>query len=197
MILDLIQKYLIKIEASTRGPRFLIQNADPKTRVIYGLSAALLLLLLAFIYVYANAPREGRHDPYTAVNLSSGPIIRTYEIGKVYKSQLLKAVGVNPDAMIGISARDLHVLFGNSDFIRYEGRSMLWQYKNDSCVLDIFFETREGKSQDMAPAAYYEIRPAASDSGEVDKPSCIRDLLNASAGPYMVGVRTFYKSVME
>lgn len=195
--MDLIQKYLIKVEAFTRGPRLLIQNADPKTRVIYALSAALAVLLLAFIYVYANAPREGKHDPYAAVNLSSGPIIRTYEIGKVYKSQLLKAVGVNPDAMIGISARDLHVLFGNSDFIRYEGRSMLWQYKNDNCVLDIFFETREGKTQDMAPAAYYEIRSASGDADDVDKSACIRDLINASVGPYMVNVRTFYKSVME
>ncbi|MCD8498368.1 MAG: hypothetical protein LRZ85_10090 [Alphaproteobacteria bacterium] len=169
--------------------------ADRKTGLLFFLTIAVMVLLVMVIRLSGVQPLVTQNN-YVAVNLASGPIIRTYEIGKTYKIQLLQAIRKDPDNIVGVSARDLHVLFGNSSFIRQEGRASVWQYANGSCVLDIFFEAREGKAPELAPAAYYEVR-STSGNKDLDKESCVADLLKGNAGPYMVGVGAFYKSVME
>lgn len=196
MNLDFIQRYIQKIETFLRGSRFFTFQADLKTSLLYILLVAVFILSVAVIRLYSMVPPLVTQNAYAAVNLSVGPIIRTYEIGKTYKVQLLRSISANPDNIVGVSARDLHVLFGNSSFIRQEGRASVWQYANDSCVLDIFFAVKEGGSADLAPAAYYEIR-ATSGKKPLDKTACVADLLKGNAGSYMVGVGAFYKSVME
>lgn len=205
MNLDLIQKYIRKIETFVRESRFfpfaaaLLASltaaimADRKTSLLYGLLALVFVLFLMVWHLSSMVQPIVTQNADMAVNLSSGPIIRTYEIGKVYKVQLLRAISANPDNIIGVSARDLHVLFGNSSFMRQEGSSSVWQYSNGSCVLDIFFEARGGRSPDMTPAAYYEARSTSSDK-VFDKKDCVNALLKGNAG---LNVGTFYRSVME
>lgn len=173
--------------------------ADRKGKLIAALSFAVLILLIMVAHLSGGQPVVAQ-NPYMAVNLAAGPIIRTYEIGKTYKVQIWQSIAQNPENIIGVSARDLHLLFGNSSFIRQEGHSSIWQYSNGSCVLDIFFEGREDRAADLAPAVYYEIRataPDGPDGKDVNKAACVADLLKGSAGPYMVGVSAFYKAVME
>lgn len=196
MTLDFIQTRFQKIGAFVREPRFLAFGKARRDGIFYALVVAVVVLLALVIKLSATRVLDG-HNAYAAVNLSSGPIIRTYEIGKTYKVQLLRSISANPDNIVGVAARDIHILFGNSEFIRQEGSVAIWQYANDTCVMDIFFESHEGRPEDLAPAAYYEIRSASQTKEPLDKVACVRDLLNGNAGPYMVGVGAFYKSVME
>jgi hypothetical protein len=200
MNLDFIQARLKKIGQKIgiffKGSRFFPFQADRKTGLLYALLVLVFILAAMVIRLSGMVQPLVTQDAYAAVNLSSGPIIRTYEIGKTYKVQLLRSISTNPDNIVGVSARDLHVLFGNSSFMRQEGRASIWQYANAECVLDIFFELREGNAPEVAPAAYYEIRATSHDK-PLDKAACVADLLKGSAGPYMVNVSTFYKSVME
>lgn len=172
-------------------------TADRKTVLLCGLSAAVLVLLVVVVRLSGMVQPAITQNAHAAVNLSTGPIIRTYEIGKTYKVQLLRSITADPDNILGVSARDLHLLFGNSSFIRQEGRASIWQYSSGNCVLDIFFEGREDRAPELAPAAYYEIRPTTPEDHDLDKTACVADLLKGSAGPYMVNVSTFYKAVMD
>lgn len=196
MTLDFIQKNFSKIGAFVRKSRFLAFGKTRRDGVFYALLVAVFVLLAVVIKLSAYRVLDD-HNAHAAVNLSSGPIIRTYEIGKTYKVQLLRSISTNPDNIEGVAARDIHILFGNSSFIRQEGNIAIWQYANGSCVLDIFFESRQGRPEDFAPAAYYEIRPASQTKEPLDRVACVRDLLNGNAGPYMVNVGAFYKSVIE
>lgn len=198
MLLDLFQTIILKIETFLRGSRFFPFTADRKTGVLYGLLVVVFVLAIMVVRLSGMTQPTVTQNANAAINLSTGPIIRTYEIGKTYKVQLLRSIAANPDNILGVPARDLHILFGNSSFIRQEGRSSIWQYSNGACVLDIFFEGRGDRAPELAPAVYYEIRPTtASADDELDKVACVADLLKGNAGPYMVNVSTFYKAVMD
>jgi hypothetical protein len=40
--------------------------------------------------------------------------------------------------MLGLVAEDIHKMFGIPDFKHYDSPAEIWQYREDSCLLDIF-----------------------------------------------------------
>ncbi len=106
---------------------------------------------------------------------------------------LLKGAVYRPDNLLLVMAKDVGVLLGVPEMVRVEAPTMFWQYRNEECVLDIYFHAKD-ESDMNAPVSHYEIR--AREQGAQDyqvNRECLGDLVSQRSAPRMVDVSRIYK----
>ncbi|PJB73778.1 MAG: hypothetical protein CO093_00060 [Alphaproteobacteria bacterium CG_4_9_14_3_um_filter_47_13] len=75
---------------------------------------------------------------------------------KRYAAVLGKFVIGNPEKIYRLIDRDFLVMFHEPDLKRQDGETGIWQYRTESCVLDIYFGSAQ---QGLRPVIHYEVRP--------------------------------------
>lgn len=94
-----------------------------------------------------------------------------------YAHALSGLVFDDPETVYQLIGHDFLVMFREPDLKRHDGSTSIWQYRTDSCVLDVFFN-----GQDNGPAVHYEIRQRkmaafgaeGQHEGTVDTINCLR-----------------------
>ncbi|MCB1555891.1 MAG: hypothetical protein KDJ15_01115 [Alphaproteobacteria bacterium] len=92
---------------------------------------------------------------------------------------LAELVSKKPDTFLDLLAPDVLVLLDQPELTRREGSVAIWQYRSDSCVLDLFLDSRKGT------VLHYEMRErrkaVLGDENEIapseDEGACFRSLL--------------------
>ncbi len=86
----------------------------------------------------------------------------------------------DPEQVIGLDDAALEALLGRPAFRRDDSPALIWQYRSDGCLLDVFLYT-DGPAKPHR-AVYYEVRGAATGEpvGPAATRSCFRSLLLAS-----------------
>jgi hypothetical protein len=106
---------------------------------------------------------------------------------------LLKGAVYRPDNLLHVMAKDISVLLGVPEMVRLDAPTMVWQYRNGECVLDVYFKAKD-EDDLQAPVSHYEIR--AREQGTPDyqvNRHCLRDLVAQRSAPRMVDVSKIYK----
>lgn len=73
----------------------------------------------------------------------------------------------NPDNILRMVGRDISVLLEEPELVRADFPTVVWQYRKDNCVLDVYFASSAEDVLD-APVVHYEAR--YRDAGGLDKP---------------------------
>ena len=94
-----------------------------------------------------------------------------------------------------LTGREIRAVFNQPELVRRDEPTVVWQYRNESCVLDVYFTTRQTKVA-KAPVVHYEIR--AREIGVDDEAvqgTCIPDMVRSRAqGINFVNLDALYKA---
>ena len=107
------------------------QAKRPDLRFLASLSLMIIGLLLS--YFTSSSPREIRPSevPLTAES-----------IGQPKPSDIKSNIIRDPEFIKSLHADDITDLFGAPDFLRGEGKFLMWHYKSDECVLEMYWEDK-------------------------------------------------------
>ena len=162
-------------------------------RKILSLLMAGAVILGLFILIHGLRQGEGE-----AMASSSSVSGKTIEDGVRYsatrKRSIRRAVMRSADEFMSLNGRDVRAVLNQPGLIRRDLPSVVWQYRNESCVLDIYFTTSSAKAS-AAPVSYYEIRARQKDVADEDVQGvCIESLVRERAGQSFVNLDAFYKA---
>ncbi len=106
---------------------------------------------------------------------------------------LAREISMHPEKMLTVRGQDIKYVLREPELVRHETPTTIWQYRTDSCVLDIYFA---GDTDPLLlPVAHYEMRARAKGvSDEEVAGSCVRELSRKSGRPRMVDVSKLYKN---
>lgn len=100
----------------------------------------------------------------------------------------------NPDNVLQLKGRDIMAAFDVPELVRDETPSTLWQYRTESCVLDVYFKSSDAKVEN-APVVYYEVRSRQDGLDEhVSRSSCVTALTKRQVAFEMAPVNAFMKN---
>lgn len=83
---------------------------------------------------------------------------------------------VDPESLVGLGPAALTARLGEPELRRQERPVEVWQYRSDSCVLDLFFDSAAGGGPQVV---YYEARHRAE--GEVQPARCLGEIVALAA----------------
>ena len=108
---------------------------------------------------------------------------------------LRRDISQSPENLLDIYGQDIYEVFRAPEIIRRDAPTTIWQYRNDSCVLDVYFTTQK-KTAMAAPVVHYEVRMRedAEDVSERLERSCVKTLARVNAGFALVNYNAMYKA---
>lgn len=149
--------------------------------------AAMGLALGFFILYKAN------HAGHYAL---ASPYGYTGAIGASHQERMntLKEIRKNPDYLLKIKGQQVLALFFEPELVREELPTVIWQYRTEECVLDVYFSTAKNDPM-FSPVVHYELRARDSEISDAElRATCINALLYERNSPRMVDVSAFYKA---
>ena len=144
--------------------RFL-KNANNSPAFRRGLFAAIVIVALPLcLSGSSNAlgikfwPAQEAH---AAIGRGFAPVLpnidkMTPEQKQRHAALIEKTVMKNPANINNLVGQELGMIFPEPGLKRMDGSTMVWQYRNKSCVLDVYLDPVT--DTDYAPVVHYEIR---------------------------------------
>jgi hypothetical protein len=129
---------------------------------LHGLSVALLFTLAA-----CQAPAPVPIPPVDPVPNVAAPEPATAALPPT------PIINDDPQQLMGIEPGALGAILGEPELTRREAPAEIWQYRNDSCVLDVFLYDTAGRRE----VTYVEARDGAAQ--RMDARACLNTLLRA------------------
>ncbi len=102
-------------------------------------------------------------------------------------------VSSNPDNILRLKGRDVSFAMSKPELIRHEFPSVVWQYRTNECVLDVYFASMD-EDVSGAPVIHYEVRSREKDAADdrVFK-TCVNKLTAQKNPLVMAKANSFYK----
>ncbi len=163
-----------------------------KRKILSSLMAGGVMLGL---FVLIHGLRQGEGEALASSSSVSGKEIADgARYSAVQKRGIRRAVMANPDELMSLNGRDVRAVLNQPGLVRRDLPTVVWQYRNEACVLDVYFTTASAKAT-KAPVAHYEIR--ARQKGVTDEDVqdvCVQSLVRERAGQSFVNLDALYKS---
>jgi hypothetical protein len=114
------------------------------------------------------------------------------------KRHIRRAVISEPKNLLKLHGFSVMAALDKPEIIRKDLPAVVWQYRHNACVLDIYFNTKNDKAEHAA-VVHYEMRSRTADASHdaPDEKACLRDIIENGAETQMVGVSAFYKSYIQ
>ncbi len=127
---------------------------------------------------------------------SSGDVAKDYS--STQKRYIQRALLARHDNLYKMDGASLRAVLENPGLVRADLPTVVWQYRNEACVLDVYFKVKnEQDKADLEPVAYYEMRSRRIDEAHVDEQACLASLMPPANAPRMLGVNSIYKSYIR
>lgn len=162
----------------------------------YGVLVLLLVSAFALGVLAASSGNRGPIDlsSVDVKDLSRGELMR-------YAYDLQNATAENPDALKGMTARDVSLMLAEADLQRQDKPSVVWQYRSESCVLDIYFLAEDVEALETKPIAHYELRERGLVTRTAENPvaawNCFQSLYLERQKVIEAGFRQIYASLQN
>jgi hypothetical protein len=109
------------------------------------------------------------------------------------RDKISQNVVYSTDRILKLSGRDVYEILDQPELVRRDLPTVVWQYRNESCVLDVYFKA-SGDDVLAEPVVHYEVR-GRSAVAQVAPRSCLSSLVKSSRSAFNVlDARAFYKS---
>ncbi len=173
-MIDLFRKVNLKREwsqASFKGASGFSSMGNSKKRF----RKRYLLPAFLVIFVYYGFYMNDR--PVGAIAAASSVASFSEEGGLDYGSSLREFVRSNHDNLLRMVGADVSALMDAPELVRADLPTVIWQYRKNNCVLDVYFAS---SSSDVsgAPVVHYEAR--LRDDGALDGASCVSEMISVS-----------------
>lgn len=110
------------------------------------------------------------------------------------RRELRRAISADSRKMLDQPGYFIQAVFSKPEMIRRDDPTVVWQYRNAFCVLDVYYTTQRRDALE-APVVHYEIRAREKGVSDEDvRERCVRDLARAHAGASPVRFESFYRS---
>ncbi len=114
-------------------------------------------------------------------------------ISSQHRRELRRALSADSQKLLDQPGYFIQAVLSKPEMIRRDAPTVVWQYRNASCVLDIYYTTQRRDAM-KSPVVHYEIRARGKGVRDEDvKRSCVRDLVRAHAGVNPVRFESFYR----
>ncbi|MAF98176.1 MAG: hypothetical protein CMH26_06040 [Micavibrio sp.] len=134
-----------------------------------------------------------QHSAHAAVNASR-------EFNSSYSERereaLRRDLALSDKNILDMTGRDVYELLDQPELVRRDLPTVIWQYRTEACVLDLYFTT-DSENVEAEPIVHYEVR--ARQSGHVAekvKGGCIASLLKPRAYFAVLDSQAFFKSTL-
>ncbi|MCC6597665.1 MAG: hypothetical protein IT559_02615 [Alphaproteobacteria bacterium] len=106
---------------------------------------------------------------------------------------LRRAISTDSKNLLDQPGYFIRAVLSEPEMIRRDSPTVVWQYRNASCVLDLYYTTQQ-KNELKAPVVHYEIRAREKGVRDEDvQESCVRDLARAHSGKNFIRPESFYR----
>jgi hypothetical protein len=115
-----------------------------------------------------------------------------YTASEIYA--LRKSLSYNPETILYMTGQDLRAALSEPGLVRRDAPVIVWQYRTERCVLDVYFET-ESEDAGLSSVSHFEAR-SREDAATKSEPyeNCARDIIREQGGWRMVDVGAIYKA---
>jgi hypothetical protein len=156
-----------------------------------------LMACFAVVFVFAvySSLKTSDNTAFASGVMGSG--LHNNSVSDLQKIRALRSsISESPENVLDIYGRDVFSLFAEPELVRRDAPTTVWQYRNESCVLDLYFTTQK-KEAFAAPVVHYEVRMRDGGAEDVSpqlQKACVRSLARANAGFTAVKLNSIYKA---
>ena len=151
------------------------------------------LLLGLFFLIQSLRTGEGQAMA-SSTGVAAKAISEDLRHSSAEKRSIRRVVMKSPEGLMQLSGRDVQAVLQKPELVRKDLPTVVWQYRNESCVLDVYFTTSSPKAS-QAPVVHYEVRARNKALQDADVQGvCVRDLVRARAGGNLVNIDALYKA---
>lgn len=118
-----------------------------------------------------------------------------YNYKPARKRILRSRLKMDSDGLLELTGHDVMQIFAKPELVRRDVPTTIWQYRNDTCVLDVYFTV--GRSADVARSdvVHYEVRGRDTRSKTpFDASACVQGLLANDTMMSLINVDAVYKT---
>jgi hypothetical protein len=134
------------------------------------------------------------HNNKDIASLSQGQLMR-------YAYDLQNVSAEDPENLEQFTSRDITLMLAKADLERKDYPSVIWQYRSESCVLDVYFQADDEQDMTDAPVAYYELRERGLVTRASENPvgawNCLQSLYHERQPVIEAGFRQIYASLQS
>lgn len=96
--------------------------------------------------------------------------------------------------LLNLTGAEIRAILDQPELVRRDAPTTVWQYRNDSCVVDLYFTTPNPQAL-KAPVVHFEARGRRDDiSDEFAQSNCVQALVRETAPSRFVSFEAIYKS---
>ncbi len=113
------------------------------------------------------------------------------------RRDISRKVAYNPDHVLHLSGRDVYEVLEKPELVRRDLPTVVWQYRTDACVLDIYFVTSSGANVLEEPVEYYEMRSRDGHYANLEGASakkCMESISKPRERVSLLAAETFYNA---
>ncbi len=168
------------------------------TRQIAVIVLPLLVILAALLSFGAETTRDFSFEvPKAEASTSSEAGVHPV-FTKTQTRYIQRALGARHDNLFKLRAAAVRTALGEPELIRADMPTIVWQYRSNSCVLDVYYKA-DDDDVNYAPVVYYEVRSRQTGAETVQpaEQDCLNSILPSVNTPYMISVGAFYKSYLK
>lgn len=138
-----------------------------------------LACLLVFVFVVGlktTVLRDEGQAQASSVAILSDVAEDGFEYSSVRRRHLSAVLARDPERLLTLKGRDVRQVFRIPELVRSDLPTVVWQYRGDACVLDIYFTASKTDVSDN-PVVHYEIRERNTrDASHVSDTSCMEEI---------------------
>lgn len=140
--------------------------------------ATLFICLIGF--VFGVGLRTSDHGDAQTITVSKAASKMSQGDLMEYAYEIQKKAAENPDALFGLNATEIELMLAKPDLQRKDYPSVAWQYRSNSCVVDVFYTTPNEGDMAQAQVQHFEMRSrnliTADKAKDVDSWACMQSL---------------------
>ncbi len=110
------------------------------------------------------------------------------------KRSIRQQVLRDQQGLLDLTGSEVRAILDQPELVRRDAPTIVWQYRNDSCVVDLYFTTTAAKAS-KAPVVHYEARGRTDEvSDEFASENCVESLVRDATPARFVSFDSIYKS---
>ncbi len=152
-------------------------------------------VLLAFL-AYQSFYGDEHNQAYASFSNNDG-VVTYVNYKPAQKRQIRSRLSADIDQLFSLTGHDVVQIFDAPELVRRDLPTTIWQYRNEDCVMDVYFTVdREGDAS-RANVAHYEVRARDFRQGAseaLNAEQCVHDLVDNNVRLSLIDIKSVYKA---
>lgn len=160
----------------------------------------LMACIFAVVVFVAYQSFYGAEHSHAYASLSSDevPGERMMNYKPARKRILRSRLKDDVEHILELKGHDIVQIFDKPELVRRDLPTTIWQYRNDACVMDVYFTVGQSANVARADVVHYELRGRDLRAKKpLDISSCMGELLPNDSMMSLINVNAVYKAAVR